>query len=211
MNSTAKSVVVLGMQIVLAVALVGVGVYGALYAIQAARAQAMYHTAKYGAAKEDAKQILRLAEAAQYLYPNNYYFCIWAAEKAYYTSLGADKKEAQELIADSERWCETGLALNHYKSQLRLLKTHLLERKSVTDALKYWNQYVEWQFWDQYNHAVLAELYAKTGDFDKSFDELRWVKGSEHYSATAKRINEAWKKDMTLKLPSRRRAKPVRP
>jgi len=210
MNTATKSVVVLVMQIVLAVVLVAVGVYGALYAIQVAKAQAMYHTAKYGVAKENTEQILRLAAAAQSLYPHNYYFCIWAAEKAYYTSLVADKKDAQELLANSDRWCETGLALNHYKSQLRLLKTHLLEGKSVPDALKYWNQYVEWQFWEPYNHAVLAELYAKAGEFEKSLEELRWVKGSEHYAATGKRIAEAWKRDMTLTSPSRRPARPAR-
>ena len=103
------------------------------------------------------------------MYPYNYYFCIWTAEKAYYTSFEVDNKEALRRLNIAQRWCNAGLGLNAYNSQLRRLKTHLLEKKSPSEAADYWKKYVEWQFWEPYNHAVLAELYAETGDFDKAF------------------------------------------
>lgn len=178
------------------IALVAISAYGICYGVKAGTAQAIYHDAKYGSAKDDVHAVLNRCEESHSLYPYNYYFSIWTGEKAYYTSFDADKEEARKLLAASERWCDIGLAQNFHNSQLRLLKTHLIERRSLPDAIKYWEAYVEWQFWEPHNHAVLAEMYAKAGNFEKAFEELEWVKGSKHHAETAKKIREAWDKDM---------------
>jgi len=183
-------------QCVAGVALLAVAGYGICYGIQASIAQALYHEAKYGGVKDDAGLVLNRCEEAYRLYPCNYYFCIWTAEKAYYRSFGVEKNEARKLLAAAERWCDAGLELNFCNSQLRLLKTRLIERKSVPDAINYWQAYVEWQFWEPYNHAVLADLYVKSGQFEKASDSLQWVKGSKYYPETAKKLKDAWYKDM---------------
>jgi tetratricopeptide (TPR) repeat protein len=183
-------------QCVAGVTLLAVTGYGICYGIQASIAQAIYHEAKYVNVKDDARLVLNRCEEAYDLYPRNYYFSIWAAEKAYYTSFGVDKTESQKLLAASERWCDIGLIQNPYNDQLRMLKTHLLAKDSIPDAIKYWEPCVEWQFWEPYNHAVLAELYAKSGQFEKAFDSLKWVEGSKYYAETARKIKDAWYKDM---------------
>jgi tetratricopeptide (TPR) repeat protein len=192
-------------------ALVAVSAYGVCYGVQAGIAHSMYHDAKYGDARGDYGQVLNRCEEAHALYPYNYYFSIWTAEKAFYTSFDVDKNEAEKRIAAAERWCDIGLAQNFHNSQLQLLKTRLIERKSLPEAIKFWEAYVEFQFWEPYNHAVLAEMYTKAGDFEKAFDSLEWTKGSKYHDETAKTIKDAWNRDMTSTLPSPRpRTRPRR-
>lgn len=168
---------------------------GVVHGTRASLAQAMYHQAKYGSANNDTERIINRCENAHGLYPYNYYFCIWTAEKAYYAGLNSDGTNARRHTAAVRAWCDRGLALNFHKSQLRLLKTRLLENESLAAAIKYWEEYVDWHFWEPYNHAVLAEMYAGAGDFDKAIRSLRWVKGSEHYDKASARLQEAWKRE----------------
>jgi tetratricopeptide (TPR) repeat protein len=177
-------------------ALVAVSVYGVCYGVQAGIAQAMYHEAEWGDARNDYDRVLNRCEESRALYPYNYNFSRWTAEKAFFTSFDVDKNEAEKRLAAAERWCDIGLAQNFYDSHLRLLKARLIERQSLANAIKYWEAYVDWQFFDQFNHSILAEMYAKSGDFEKAFDSLEWTKGSPYHDETAKKIKEAWYNDM---------------
>jgi hypothetical protein len=168
---------------------------GIVHGLRAAVAQVLYHQAKYGSAHGDVFHTLSRCAAADRLYPHNYYFAMWAAERAYYTqNVAADQTVA--LLDAAQRWCDAGLAMNRHKSSLRLLKTRLLGRESPERASAYWEEYVGWNFWNPHNHAVLVELYLAEGRFGKASRALRWVKGSKYYGHAQQAVQKAWANEM---------------
>lgn len=178
-----------------ALVLLLVSAAGTFHAVRAAAAAALYHRVKYGRCHSDPVAIFRVSEQSIRLYPLNYYLCIWAAETAYYTSLRADTAEAERRLKIAEYWCDKGLYLNEYKSQLCLLKARLLRRRSPAAAAAYWREYVDWHFWEPYNHAVLVDLYAQSGDYDRALRALQWVKGSPYEEQARAWLRDAWKKE----------------
>ncbi len=170
---------------------------GLIHAVRATVAQGLYWQCKFGSVSSypswtrlSATQ--RRCEMAHRLYPYNYWFCIWTAELAWYSRLDPHGQEMVETMHVAELWCDRGLALNPWKSSLHLLKTRLLQRRNVADALHQWETYVNWHFWDPYHHAVLAELRALVGDFVGALESLDWVRGSSHYAEAAARIQSIW-------------------
>jgi len=164
------------------------------HGVRAVTAQVSYFKAKFGADRDDLQRISERCETAGRLYPYNYYFAAWAGEKAYYR-WEADAGEG-DLLVTARRWCDTGLQFNGYLSSLRLLKTRLLRTESVEQATEYWREYVDWNFWNPYNHSVLAELYATGGKWGSAMQELRWVKGSPYYEHARQTVNELWREQM---------------
>ena len=182
--------------------LLAVSSAGILHGVRAGLAHVLYFQAKYGSARDDADRVLRLAERAHGLYPCNYNLCILAADAAYAASSVRDRDESARRRALAERWCGTGLKLNFHQRQLRRLKTRLLASESLQEAVRYWEDYVEWQFWDPYNHAVLVELYGRAGDFEKARRSLNWVVGSDRYEEALGAFQEAWSREQRLTEPS---------
>ncbi len=178
--------------------LVVLGMFGSHYAWRASRAHWLYYQAKYGSARDDVSAVLRAMEKAHRLYPHNYRFCTWTAEQAFHARKQAEGEERDRLLRAAENWTHVGLALNRFSGPLQLRKARLLERHDPAAAAAGWARYVGWHFWEPYNHAVLVDLYASAGDFDRAADELDWVKGSEHYEWALDRLQEAWRKEMTL-------------
>jgi len=122
---------------------------------------------------------------------------MWTADTAYDTAFDAGGRADDERLSIARRWCEIGLELNPFRRPLRVLKTGLLARDSLRDAIDYWERYVDWHFWDPGNHALLAELYAEDGDFGKAMQSLRWVQGSEHYEAVRSALQDAWRNEIS--------------
>ncbi len=180
-----------------AAGMVLVSVCGTVHAVRTAISYAGYYQIKYGGEQTALWQKLDKAEDVYDLYPWNYNLCIWCAEKAYYNRF-EDGREQEELIDSAEKWCERGLDLNKFKSQLRLLKARLLARESSAEAAEYWREYVQWDFWRPYHHAVLAEFYIGAGKLWEAADELRWLQNSEYYDDISEKIREAWRKEMQL-------------
>jgi len=178
--------------------LIALGIYGSHYAWRAARAHWLYHGAKFGRQSDDVPAILGSIERAHRLYPHNYRYCIWAAEQAFFNHGEVDEEERERLWRAAESWTDVGLALNRFSGSLHLLRARQLERHDPAKAATSWAKYVNWHFWEPYNHAVLVDLYASMGDFDRATDELAWVKDSEHYEWAAERLQNAWRKEMTL-------------
>jgi hypothetical protein len=178
----------------LAAAALGYTVYG----VRAGIAQALYFKAKYGSDRDRFPLIAARCESAWRLYPFNYYFAMWTAEKAYY-GREADTLDSA-MVQSAARWCDAGLKLNPYRSSLRLLKMRLLRMQSLNQAISYWEAYVDWDFWNPYNHAVLAELYASGGRWGKAMQALQWVKGSPYYNDTRRTLNELWREQMRLTI-----------
>jgi hypothetical protein len=171
-------------KLLLGLALMALSVWGVAYAGRATWAYRLYHEAKYGQARANPQRILFLCERAWRQYPWSYHLCAFAAETA--DGLGADLARV---------WCERGLKLNPYRIQLRVLKTRRLARESLPAAVAYWEQHVQWQFWDHWNHAALVELYAGVGAYERALAELEWVKGSPYYAVARERLLGTWRWD----------------
>jgi hypothetical protein len=175
------------------VALIGVGllaiaVLGLVHGTRAALAQIWYRQAKYGAASGEAEQILGLCRRAFVWYRWNYYFSIEAAERAYAAAEAGTATNREALLCQSQFWCERGLIQNRWKSQLRRLKVRFLWETSPSEAIRFWEAHTQWQFWDPYNHAVLAELHARAGDFEDAERSLKWTEGTLEYEPTRKAL-----------------------
>jgi hypothetical protein len=166
-----------------------------LYGFGAARAQIAYFRARYGGENLPAEAIVERCGAAQRAYPRNYHFCRWAALRAW-ESAAEGGPRAEKRRAAAERWCGAGLALNPYDRLLRLVKTRLLEGASVAEALRFWEKHVAWQFWEPRNHAVLVDLYARAGDYDRAMRSLRLIRGTPSYPSALQALRRAWAKEM---------------
>lgn len=174
--------------------------WGVVYSAKATVSHIIYNEVRYKDEREsrlDPEKAEQLAQAAFRLYPYNYYFCIWTAENCWYYRLSEEGNEKPERVILAQKWCDRGLALNNRKSQLKLLKARLIARRSPADGAEYWSQYVDWHFWDSYNHAALVELYAGAGDMLRAMEELEWVRGSKHYNYASGELQAAWKREMT--------------
>ncbi len=180
-----------------AAGMVLMSVCGTVQAVRAAISYAGYYQIKYGAEQTALWQKLDKAEDVYDLYPWNYNLCIWCAEHSYYNRFD-DGREQEKLIVSAGKWCDRGLDLNPFKSQLRLLKARLLARESSAEAAEYWREYVQWDFWTPYHHAVLAEFYIDAGKLWEAADELRWLQNSGYYDDISEKIQEAWRKEMQL-------------
>jgi len=156
---------------------------GTVHAVRAGLAGGLSWRAHYGAPKASPEEIAALCSKAFALYPCNWYFSITAAEAAYYGAAEVEGEAKGERLRLAQVWCDRGLAQNPYKSQLRRLKTRLLWTESPTQAIAYWEAYTQWHYWEPYNHATLAELYAQAGRFAEAERTLSRIKAFPAYEA----------------------------
>jgi len=174
-------------------ALASLSLLGMWHGARAALAFAGYHHARYSSARSAIpREVSVRCSAAYRLYPHNYYFCVWTAEKLYY--------EGDAAGADAEAvrvWCDRGLDLNPHKRQLQLLKAHLLAEESPALAVEWWERYLDWQFWEPFNHVAMVHFCAQAGDFAKGREALRWASPSPHYEEARKAFQEAWQRELT--------------
>lgn len=148
---------------------------GLVHSGRAALASRLSCKAQYSTPPASVEQVLEYCRKAWSLYPSNYYLTTYAAEMAYYRANDVTGDLRAERLRQARFWCDRGLAQNVYKSQLRRLKTRFIWMESPLKAVEYWKTYTDWQFWEPYNHATLAELYARIGEFDKAEQSLKWV------------------------------------
>lgn len=174
--------------------LVMLSALGVWRSLTAGIAQCHYYRAKYGAASCDVVKVVELCRKAYLLYPHNYYFSILAAERACWAS-EETTADRMRWLRESSLWCDRGLLQNARKSQLRRLHAQLLWPESPQKAIRSWAEYTDWHFWEPYNHAVLAGMYAKAGDFEKAELELMWTSGTaeeENARKEVERERRAW-------------------
>lgn len=127
-------------------------------------------------------------------YPFNYYFCEWMACNAFDHRLKGGDGDVEEWLKVAQLWCHRGMNLNPWKRKLNLVRALLLAEKSPALGIMSWQEYVDWNFWDPYNHAIMVEMQSRSGDFDEAMESLKWVKGSAHYQSARQKFVEAWKK-----------------
>jgi len=171
---------------VIGVALLTLSLAGVVYSVCAAWAFRLSFHAQLDKPSPGVEQIVEWCRKAYVLYPWNYYLSIFTAETAYYHADEVQGEAREVRLRQSRLWCERGLAQNRYKSQLIRLKTRFLWEDSPSQAIAYWRAFTEWQFWEPYNHATLAELYARYGNFEKAEQSLRWIEGDPSYGEARK-------------------------
>ncbi len=179
---------------------------GVFWSLRAGMSYTFYYQAKYGKltenrptngpAREQAlEKIFNLCERAHGLYPKNFHLCIFAAETAYYERFNDDGTENETRLALARTWCDRGLALNPYKSQLRLLDVRLVGRDDPARAVSLWSTFLDWQFWEPFNHRIMVELLARSGRYAEALSQLKWVEGSKYYREARQSIAEALEED----------------
>ena len=178
------------------VVLLLVAAVGLCQSVRGLVAQTLYFRAKFSRPLPALESTRQACRVAHWLYPYNYYFCLWTGEKAYEASQQTTGEAALELTAVAEQWCDRGLILNPYRSQLVSLKTKLLAERDIDAAIEVWSKYIDWDYWDPNHHAVLAGLQAQAGDFQAAMQTLDMAKGSSHYEAARSEVRAAWKREM---------------
>lgn len=190
--------------LIIGVILIAAGIYGVIYSVKATKAQVLYTLSRYSdkADSMSPEEIYSNYKAAMKLYPYNFYFSAYAGEKFFYNFSNYSEDELKDIVENVKSIAEDGIKINPYNSQLVYLHMRMLERTSVAKALEYWKKYVDWVFWNDYNHSVLAELYAKNGMYDKAFDQLKFLERSKYLEHTRHVIDDAWILEMKKKKPN---------
>ncbi len=170
--------------------LVVIGSAGAWHAVQSERVACLYRKARYGSAAGDLQQIRVLAERAYAVSPVHYLFWTWVAECARDAGKAATGEAREELASARARWCERGLSANPWSPSLRAIHAGLLCERDPRAAVRWWESCVDWHYWEPYNHALLAELYARAGDFPRAFGVLGRIRG-QSYAGEGMAIVEA--------------------
>jgi len=180
------------------------GLLGARYSINATRAQVMYAKSRYaqGSKSLTPESVYSNYVYAANLYPYNFYFSAYAGENFFYNISNYNSREAAENLEIIKEIAADGIEINPYNSQLIYLHMRMLETESPKAALDYWQKFVDWYFWNDYNHSVLAELYAKSGMYEKAMNELKYLeKNPKLLDHTKHLIDDAWLFEMKSKTP----------
>lgn len=167
-----------------------------LHSMRAAASALFYHSVKYGRYAEAEPPCFATAEWAHKAYPHNYHLCVWAGETAFYTAGRVDAEESDRRYMLAAQWAMRGLQLNPYSSQLQLLHARMLAREDPCAAAESWREYVDWHYWEPFNHAVLAEFEAECGWFERAAESLLRAQRSSHYPAAKAAVMTAWRQAM---------------
>jgi hypothetical protein len=176
---------------VFAVALLSLFV--AIHSGRASVAHLKFFRVRYGDSYTELSDIIRECEQAHELYAHNYHFSRRCASKALAEAVEEPAGEHRESLIQSARsWCAFGLQQNPYDRAMKLCAVGLLEDEGDrTAAMELWEEHVQWQYWDHYNHSVLAILAARCGDFDKAEVSLGLIEGSKYYATTKASVIQA--------------------
>jgi len=170
--------------------LVAFGVVGIAHSLRNERVACLYHESRFGHSSADFGRVCLLAEQAYAISPVHHLFWTWVAERARDMRKDAMGPTRAGLTAEMGRWCDRGLSANPWSPPLRLIRAGLLSEQDLRAAIRWWEPCVDWQYWEPLNHAVLAELYAKAGEFPRAFEVLGRIRGHP-YATEGRAIVEA--------------------
>ena len=174
-----------------ALVLFGLAVAGLIHSARAAVAQHLYFRAKYGTPDGQVWRTVALCGKASRWYPYDYYACLLAGERAFGVTPPEKRSPSSPRWQIASEWCDRGLRLNWRSSELRLLKARLLADVSPGEAAVFWDEYVDWHFWEPFNHAVLVEFYVRAGELEKAEASLAWTRKSPYYRTSRELIAAA--------------------
>jgi hypothetical protein len=174
--------------------LASAGIAGACYAGVVAAAQIDYLRLKYLQANLPIGPAGVVAARAQARYPHNHNLSILMAERYWQARHGAAQRA--HVLSEAERWCDLGLAQNPYSSALHVVKANLLAERDVSAAIVHWRAYVDWDYWNAYNHAFLGDLYCRAGRLEDAAAEVRLIQGTREHDWIARRLREALRAEL---------------
>ncbi|MDP6525560.1 MAG: hypothetical protein QGH15_15190 [Kiritimatiellia bacterium] len=177
-----------------------ISLVGILHGIRAGIAQVIYCHSRYMSREADPETILKQCGTAHSFYPYNYYFCIWAGENAYHNRGKGNTARSKELLAAAGDWADTGHDLNPYNSELAVLKTDVLAGNAGTmeEAIALWESYLDWNFWEPFNHFVMIDLYIKAGRLQDAEEALYWLQDTKYFTDLAKRLESEFRKQLKM-------------
>ena len=171
-----------------------VSIAGILQATRAGVAQIIYYHSRYISPDSGSETIVKQCETAHSFYPYNYYFCIWAGENAYHNRGKGNTARSRELLVAAKNWAGIGHDLNPYNSELAVLMTDVLSGTSIDDAISLWESYLDWNFWEPFNHFVMIDLYIKAGRLEEAEEALYWLQDTKYFTDLAKRLESEFRK-----------------
>lgn len=182
--------------------LVAAGGWGTVFAARATWAYTAYQRAKYLMPPGQADAALRLADRTHAAFPWNYFLCMLAAETAYDKWQTAASGHGGDFRRSAAFWTEEGLRLNPYKRPLRYIQAHLLAEHAPLEAALAWERYVDWHFWDPYNHAVLVHLHALAGRYHDALRSLELIRGTREERMARRALRAAWQRERSAPPPA---------
>lgn len=183
----------------LGVLAVGLALWWLPRCVQAERASLRYAEACYGPSSNDVTRVLALADEAFPIAPEHYHFWALAADDAWNARIVAPISNAGESMGrQAKEWCKRALDANPWHPKARVLWASMVAENDVGEALRYWQTCVEWQYWEPFNHAFLAELQGRNGNFALASNTLGRIKGMPYYEDTRRILDR-----MAPKVPPR--------
>ncbi len=176
---------------VLAVGIGAIGLLGAISSVRFAVSSLFYRQARFVRHAGGGDYLARASKLAQTAYKMdewNHPFWSWLSDglvTAYGTSGDPD------ILAGAALWSKRGLAANSYGWRLSVTRAKVLAETSPDEAVRFWERYVEWHYWEPFNHAYLAELHARAGDTGRALHVLRRIEGMP-YHEQARQIVTQW-------------------
>lgn len=168
------------------------GLWGVLYAGNAARGQWIYFQTRYGEQAVPPDEILRRTETADSRYPHNYYMARLCASEALEAATHAENEaDCLRYLDAADYWSRRALRLNPYRSEIQQLRCQVLEGEGrSSEAAEQWRAFVEREFWNPDHHAYLARLYLQAGRIEEAEASLEWARRSRESRALKRRLGE---------------------
>jgi len=169
-----------------------------VHGMRASLAQWTYQRAKYGPDKDlDTQAVLRRCEYAHSLYPLSFRICAFAADRAYRDRFDGRGEVLPERLAAARLWCDRGLELVFQRRHRRMreIEARLTARESPREGMLLWKDFVEWEFWEEGNQAVLADLQIGAGDYEGALATMQWARRSPHHRTLRRRLAKAWRRE----------------
>lgn len=176
------------------------GLIGCGHSLRAELAQRLYHHIKFGATQPVFDELVSQARLAQDLYPCNYRLCEWVAQKAWEQYAATNSTVP---LKDVTEWATAAAGLNPYPRNIREVRRKCFEAESLREAISYWAEFVDWSFWDPYNHAVLLELYVRSGNVEGVLAEMKWVRNTAYASRAVELAQPLIAKEFTAPVSAR--------
>ena len=196
---------------IIAMVLILISGFYIFYSVRAGMAQVIYFQTKKKCSLADSSlqggsgqevyslnQLISKCQKADRLYPYNYRLMAWGAEEAFERSQNSIGVERVDYLDFTGMLCDRGLSLNRYMMPMPFIKMQLLCLKSIKEGTEYWEEYVEWDYWNSYNHAVLAGLYAADGKFGEAMQSLQFIKGTVDFAEANKIVQDYWEADSAM-------------
>lgn len=154
------------------------GVWGVYASIVTGRNQWDYYQTRYHADPPlPVGEVLKNAEDAYALWPHNYYFWQYAANRSLTAAFAAEStEECLRYQNRADYWSAAAVGANRYLSNIAYTRAYVLQKSGrLAEAIAVWRDVVDREFWVYDHHKFLCELLLDAGELDAAEGELVWL------------------------------------